>query len=246
MEVVRVCGVVASDKDYKESSEILNIITKEYGLINVLAKGSKRLKSDLRSVSENFTYAYFDIVYKENKLSTLVSASIINPLKNIKKDIVKISYINFLCDLTSQVLKQTSKNDVFDNLIAAILKIEDGFDPMLITNILELKYLSYLGIEPNLNGCVVCGRQNIITLSSYKGGFVCKEHANDDYIVSKKTIKIIRMLKYVDISKISKLDVSNLVKSEINTFIDEYYDRYTGLYLKSKNFLKSMETLQNS
>ena len=54
------------------------------------------------------------------------------------------------------------------------------------------------------------------------------------------------MLLYVDISKITKLDVSNEVKNEINNFLNDYYDRYTGLYLKSKNFLKKINNLQNS
>ena len=240
MEVVKVSGLVISEKAYKETSKILNIITKEYGVIGVISKGYKRLKSDLRSVSERFSYANFNIVYKENTLSTLVSADIINPLKNIKKDIEKISYVNFLCDLTYQVLKDSYNDIIYDDLISAILKIEEGFDSSIITNIIELKYLDYLGINPVLDKCVVCGSKNVVTLSSYKGGFVCKNHAHEDYIVSVKTIKIIRMLKYVDISKISKLDISSEVKKEINTFIDEYYDRYSGLYLKSKEFLKDI------
>lgn len=243
MEVVKVKGIISGEKPYKETSKILSIITEDLGTISVIAKGSKRLKSDLRAVSENFTYAYFDIIYKENKLSTLVSASIINSFKNIRKDILKISYVNYLCDLTNQVIKHSNNNKLFNSLISAILKIEDGFDPMVITNILELQYLDSLGINPVFNGCCVCGNQNVVTLSSYKGGFVCKNHSLDDYIVSKKTIKIIRMLKYVDISKISKLDVSNSVKNEINSFINEYYDRYSGLYLKSKDFLKTLEKI---
>ena len=48
------------------------------------------------------------------------------------------------------------------------------------------------------------------------------------------------MLYYVDISKISKLDISDKCKKEINVFLDLYYDRYTGLYLKSKDFLKNL------
>ena len=51
------------------------------------------------------------------------------------------------------------------------------------------------------------------------------------------------MLKYVDISKISKIDIKEDVKKEINNFIDEYYDKYTGLYLKSKNFLEKLVNL---
>lgn len=240
LEMIEVEGIVIDEKPYKESSKILNIITKEKGVIGVIAKGSKRLKSPLRSVSERFCYANFNISYKENNLSTLISADVINPFRNIKKDIIKVSYLNFLSELTNGVIKQNDDKRIYDIYLSAILKIEEGFDPMVITNILELKYLSFLGVSPKLNGCVICGNEKVVTVSSDKGGFVCKDHALNDYIVSDKTIKLIRLLEYVDISKISKLDVSDEVKKEINNFIDDYYDRYTGLYLKSKTFLKSM------
>ncbi len=240
MEMMEVEGIVIDEKPYKESSKILNIITKEKGVIGVIAKGAKRLKSPLRSVSERFCYANFNISYKENNLSTLISADVINPFRNIKKDIIKVSYLNFLSELTNGVIKQNDDKRIYDIYLSAILKIEEGFDPMVITNILELKYLSFLGVSPKLNGCVICGNEKVVTVSSDKGGFVCKDHALNDYIASDKTIKLIRLLEYVDISKISKLDVSDEVKKEINNFIDDYYDRYTGLYLKSKTFLKSM------
>ncbi len=243
LEVIEVEGLVINEKSYGETSKILNIITKEKGLIGVLAKGAKRLKSPLRSVSERFSYAKFNISYKKDKLSTLISADIVNPLFNIKKDIKKISYLNFLSELTQLVIKQSYDKRIYDIFIDAILKIDAGFDSSLITSILEIKYLSFLGVAPKLDGCVVCGNKNVITISSYKGGFVCKNHVESEYIVSDKTIKLIRVLEYIDISKITKLDVSSDVKKEINDFLDDYYDRYTGLYLKSKIFLKNLVNL---
>ena len=48
------------------------------------------------------------------------------------------------------------------------------------------------------------------------------------------------MYYYVDIKSISKLKISDKVKNEINHFLNVYYDRYTGLYLKSKDFLKKL------
>lgn len=243
MEILKVEGIVIDEKPFGETSKILNIITKEKGLVGVLAKGAKRLKSPLRSVSERFCYANFNISYKEDKLSTLISADIINPLRNIKKDIKKVSYLNFLSELTEGVIKESNEIKIYDIYLAAILKIEEGYDPMVISNILELKYLSFLGAKPKLNGCVICGKENVTTISAYKGGFVCKDHSLNEYIVSEKTIKLIKVLEYVDISKISKLDVSDIVKKEINSFLDDYYDRYTGLYLKSKKFLKTLDNL---
>ena len=40
-------------------------------------------------------------------------------------------------------------------------------------------------------------------------------------------------------------NISDNVKKELDMFINEYYDRYTGLYLKSKNFIKDLEKLEN-
>lgn len=241
LEIKTIEGVVVSEKPYGETSKIINIITKNLGIIGVISKGCKKIKSSLRSVSQNFTYANFEVSYKEGKLSTLISADIINSLSNTKKDITKISYLSFITELTKQVMKQSSNSGIYNIFISSMLKIEQGFDPMVITNILELKYLEYLGVAPFFDGCVVCDNKNVITLSSSKGGFVCKDHFDNDFMVDKKTIKVIRMLKYVDISKISKLDLSDKVKKEINEFIDNYYDRYTGLYLKSKSFLKIID-----
>ena len=48
------------------------------------------------------------------------------------------------------------------------------------------------------------------------------------------------MFNYVDISKIRELNISDKNKNEINKFLEDYYDRYTGLYLKSKDFLKQL------
>lgn len=59
-------------------------------------------------------------------------------------------------------------------------------------------------------------------------------------IVDKKTIELLRMYYYVDIKSISKLKISDKVKNEINHFLNVYYDRYTGLYLKSKDFFKKL------
>ncbi len=241
MEITRVKGIIISEKPYKESSKLLNMITEEYGVIDLIAKGSKRLKNNLRSVSTKLTYAEFQINYKEGKLSTLICADVINPLNNIKNDLLKISYASYLLDLTSQVLKENNNKNIFNILESSILKIEDNYDPELITDILELKYLSYLGISPNFDTCSICGKSKIITISVEKGGFICTDHHSNEKIVNNKTLNIIRMLYYVDIDKITKLDVSSPVKKEIEEFIDEYYDSYTGLFMKTKEFLKNIK-----
>lgn len=243
MEITKVKGIIINENSYSETSKLLNIFTEEYGVIGVIAKGAKRLKSPIRSVTSKLTYADFQINYKEGKLSNLICADVINQFNEIKKDLLKISYASFLLELTSQVMKQTNSKDIFSLLESTLIKIEEGFDPVIITNILELKYLDYLGIKPVLDSCAVCGSMKILTVSTSKGGFVCTNCHTNEKIVDKKTIQILRMLYFVDISKISKINLSDTTKNEIDDFINEYYDKYTGLYLKSKKFLKSIKNV---
>ena len=237
-------GIIITERPYSETSKLLTILTREYGLINVMAKGAKRLNSPLRTSTLKLTYAKFNIQYKKDKISLLISATIINPLKEIKKDIIKISYVSYILELSEQVSKEHYNNKLYDLMLAAILKVEDGYDPLSIMNILELKYLDFLGVMPVIDSCSICGsKTNILTLSASAGGFICKNCYHNDKIVSEKALKLIRAYYYVDISSLEKIDISDRVKNEVNAFLDDYYDRYTGLYLKSKEFITTLKKL---
>lgn len=237
-------GIVVSEVDYKESSKIINILTPEYGIIGVIARGTKRVNSILKSVATKMTYGYFHVKYSENGLSTLIEVDVIDMFKNIKKDINLMSYAVYLLELADRVYKHDESREVYDTLIASLKKIDEGYDYKIIANIFELKMLDHLGIKPVVDECVNCGsKHDIVTISSYKGGYLCKNCAAGEVIVNIKTIKLLRMFYYVDISKITKLDVSEKIQNELSQFIYDYYDRYSGIYLKSREFLKNLEKI---
>lgn len=241
MKLVSVEGIVISTIPYKENSKIINILTKDMGIIGCISKGCKGLKSKLRLASEKYAYANFNISYKENGLSTLIEADIIDFLINIKSDIIKISYLSYICELSSKVYKECNNNEIYGLMIDAINKIEENYEPMIITNILELKYLNYIGINLDLDKCVSCGSNKIITISLQKGGYICNNCRTNEPLVDEKVIKLLRLYYYVDISKISNLDIDENVAKKINYIVSEYYDLYSGVVSKSKNFLKKLE-----
>ncbi len=237
-------GIVVSEVDYKESSKIINILTIDSGIVGIIARGTKKVKNKLSGVTSKLTYGYFHVNYKENGLSTLIEVDIIDMFKNIRKDINLMSYSIYLLELADRVYKHDQNSEIYSNLIASLKKIDEGYDYKIITNIFELKMLDFLGIRPVIDECVNCGNKNdIVTISSYRGGYLCKDCANGEVIVNIKTIKLLRMFYYVDISKITKLDVADNIKEELSKFIYDYYDRYSGIYLKSREFLQNLEKI---
>lgn len=240
MKIISVEGIVVHNTPFKENSKIINIFTKDMGIIGCVSKGCKSLKSKLRLPSEKFAYGTFHMYYKENGLSTLIDGDIKDYFINIKSDILLVSYLTYICELSTNVYKECENNDIYKLMESAILKIEEGHNPRIITNILELQYLNYLGINLNLDSCVNCGSSKVVTLSISKGGYVCAKHRTNEPLVSEKVMKMLRLYYYVDISKISDIKIDDEVSNDINRIIDEYYEAYSGVYTKSKKMLKEL------
>ena len=223
----KIKGIVINEYPFEENSKIINVFTEEK-IIGILAKGAKKIKSPFFSTTARFNYSNFNIKYKENGLSTLVDSDTINNYSNIKKDIIKISYVTYITELVTKVYKHDNNKNIYYLYISCLNKINEGFNPRIITTILKLKLLDYLGIKPIIDRCVVCGTKNeIVTISSYLGGLVCKN--------------CLRMLYLVDIAKISKLDINEEIVEELERFTEDYYERYSGIYLKSKILLEGIK-----
>ena len=124
MKIISVEGIVVSSTPYKESSKILNIFTKDMGIIGCMSKGCKSLKSKLRLPSEKFAYGVFHMYYKENGLSTLIDGEIKDYLINTKSDSIKISYLTYICELSVNVYKESENEEIYPLMISAIKKIE--------------------------------------------------------------------------------------------------------------------------
>ena len=244
MNLVKTEGIVLGETNYSESRKILKVLTKDYGMISILSKGCRNIKSKLRGVSSIFSYGDFHLSYKEKGLSTLLGVDIRNSFLKLQRDIERITYASYLLDLTEQVLKHTESEEIYPLLIATLEKMNEEYNLEALTKILELKYLDFLGIRPVLDCCSICGNQTqIVTLNAHAGGYLCKDCYHNEKIYSDRTIKLVRMFYYVDISKIKKLDIKEESLKELNEFINEYYDQYSGLYLRSRNFLESINKI---
>lgn len=252
MVIKKIEGIITKEQNYSESSKILQIFTKDLGLISVISKGCKKPKSPLHEGSNTLIYATFDISYKENGLSTLIGIDIKDSYKNIRmdyKDLAKKMYAFTIVDITMQVLPDKEidddeKKEIYDILISTLNKINEGINPRVLLSIVMLKYLNFLGVLPNLDSCAFCGSNyNIVTMDARSFGFVCGECYTNEKMVNEKSLKLLRMLYYVDINKIKQLDVGEELE-DVEEFIDNYYEEHTGIYFnikKKMNTLKKME-----
>ena len=70
---------------------------------------------------------------------------------------------------------------------------------------------------------------------------ICQNCYTNEILYSKKTLYYLKLFMNIDISKITKIDIKDDIKKELDNFLTAYYSSYTGLYLKSKIFLQEIK-----
>ena len=70
---------------------------------------------------------------------------------------------------------------------------------------------------------------------------LCSNCYKENSLLNPKTVKLIRLMYYVDINKLDSINIENkdLIK-EIEQFIKDYYSKYTGIYLKNKDNIEKL------
>ena len=146
-----------------------------------------------------------------------------------------MKYANLCVNLVRNVLKENNDKRIFICLRDSLVKINDGFNPEIIYYILSIKLLDFLGVKPDFNYCINCNGEDIITFDLNIPGAICSNCYHDTYLFQSNTLKLLKLFQTIDISKLSKLNITNIkVMEELGYFIKEYYDSYTGIYYTIK------------
>lgn len=150
-------GIITRVYDVGASDKMLNIITQDHGRIGVMVKGGRSPSSKLRSVSQLYTYANFEINQKGN-LYWLRAGSVINPFYDLSTDINKISLASYLCDLANELTDEVVEDDsIMRLLLNSLYLIGRGEKDMrVIKAVFEIRAAAISGYCPELSYCAYC------------------------------------------------------------------------------------------
>lgn len=242
-------GIVIRSTDYGESNKVITLYTRELGKIGVMARGAKKPNSRLSAITQLFTHGYF-LVQKGAGLGSLQQGEMISSMRSIREDIFLTAYSSYIVELTDKSTEDLKTNPyLFELLLQTLHYLNEGYDQDVLMNIFELKILNVLGLHPLLNQCSVCGETDgHFSFSIREGGLICHRCIHKDpyhFKLSIAAVKLLRLFYYFDLSRLGSISVKDETKAELKKVISAYYDEYSGLHLKTKKFLNSIENFRN-
>lgn len=242
-------GIVIRRTDYGETHKIITVYTREFGKIGAIARGASKPNSRLASVTQLFCYGYF-VVSASKGLGSLQQGEMIDSMRFIREDLYATAYASYIIELLDRSVEDKKPNPYLFELVYQTLHyINEEYDPEILKFIFEMKMLPVNGIHPILNQCAVCGHtEGEFSFSLREAGFICHRCLEKDphhLKISPATVKLLRIFYYFDLSRLGKISVKAETKKELQKVIDAYYDEYSGLRLKSKKFLKQLDSMKD-
>ena len=239
-------GIVLKEMRYRDTSKILNIFTRDYGKLNVMAKGAYRPRSQLIANTQPFSYSELQL-YNGKNFYYLNQGYIIDHFYPIRNKIERVVYGQYILELIDKSMEMEQENEKIFMLVLKGLKIlsELEKDFLKFITAYELKYISFLGYRPCIDKCVHCGKDNNISrFSILEGGMICSEcHYDPSSIyIDGKTLYYITKLLYIPLDKIDEINIPDNIVNKIHEIIVDYIlfnvDRKK---FNSLSFVKSLE-----
>ncbi|MEQ6387878.1 DNA repair protein RecO [Bacillaceae bacterium S4-13-58] len=241
----KVEGVVLRTRDYGETNKIVTLFTKEFGKIGLMARGARKPKSRMASVTQPFVIGQY-LIQRSQQLGTMQQGEIIESLRKLREDIEKTAYAAYLAELLDKLVEEHRPNPfLFQEFVSSLNRIGEGDQPNIIRIFFELKLYSIAGFAPEVSHCVSCGtKENLHAFSIQEGGLLCTRCCSQDehsFPLIPSLIRILQMGVSVGIDRVGQINVKPENQKLLIHLMDEYYDRYGGYALKSKKFLQQME-----
>lgn len=233
-------AIVLTSLDYKDSSKILTLYTKE-GFKSVLAHGVKKHNNKNRYLSQSCTI--IRCVNPVKKLQSLSDGELLNEFSNIKQDPHAYLYMNHLLELIKNTITDDSDHEKMYHFITRLLqKVEHTLSYRIYTFIFELKLLHFLGYGLRFNGCSLCEQPEHLVFSISHGGLVCQRHLDSHtHSYDESYYSVLKYLYYVDIDTDIQVELDESEYIVIRHIIDVMYDEFVSFQTKSMKIIKQFE-----
>ena len=163
----------------------------------------------------------------------------------INSDLFVMAYATYVAALADASLQDNQQDaPLFAFLQKTLELMEEGLDYQVLTNIFEIQILTRFGISLNFNECVfaIGWVRPLIFLSNMALAYVL--------IITMRTRNVVIWIQTFPICSINfKLSTLRLletislkseIKQELRQFMDQIYEEYVGIHLKSKKFIDSL------
>ena len=244
-------GIVLFKRKHREHDALVKIFTLEYGTKMFFVRRLEKPNHPLASQLIPLTHNQYIGTIQQSGLSFFQEGETLHFFRLLQSDYIKQAYAVYLAQLVDAAIEDNQPNsDLYLLFKAALQAIEANKEVEVVTAYMELQLLNYFGVGINLQHCVECGStEQPFDFSLRRQGVLCRRHYDVDEFrlrINPRAMYVATILASVSLNQIQSINVSAETLTELRRFLDEVYDEFVGLRLRSKHYLTQLKQIEES
>lgn len=247
--MITVNGIVLKERIVGEQDKFIDILTNEYGIMEISVKGARKINGKSASSAQLFAYSRFCINQKGSRFF-LNSAEPIHIFYDLRKSLSRISLASYFSDVLRYcITSENQNNDIMRLLLNCLYFLESGKrSEEFLKAVFEFRLMSEIGYMPDVVGCRECGVYEPQTLffSISDGGFYCEDCFDNDSDINYIKVKIsvlnsIRHIVLADFSRLFNFRTSDDTMHTLSALSESYFLSHLGRDFQTLDFYKTIK-----
>jgi DNA repair protein RecO (recombination protein O) len=197
-----------------DTSRVVTLFARTGGKVAVMAKGSRKPGSRFGAGLDLFNLTRIHYRERVNReLVYLDGCDVLRSFDNLSRDVFGYAAAGVCAELTDRIVPDgAAAANVFDLLLLALTVLDETVPlpegeelrAVLLPLAFQIKLMDFLGIAPELTGCVACGDTDLgasTTLSARRGGLLCRRcrAAEGGRRLGTETVRFLRTALFGDL-----------------------------------------------
>lgn len=235
--------MILYNRNFREDDKLVKIFTEQAGKRMFFVKHA--VNSKLSPVIQPLTIANLLMKINDEGLSYIQDYQDVQSFNRINNDLFIMAYATYVAALADASIHDNQPDAALFAFLEKTLELmNQGLDYEILTNIFEIQILSRFGVSLNFHECVFCHRTGMPFDFSFKwNGLLCPEHYYQDERRSHLHPNIpflLNQFQSVEFETLETISLNKEIKQQLRHIIDQIYDEYVGIHLKSKKFIDSL------
>lgn len=245
-------GIVTAERKFGEYDKFIDILTAEYGTVEICVKGARKITG--KNVSSTQLFSYSNFCFSErNDRYYLNSSEPIKIFYDLRLDIKNLSLGVYFAEISKySVMAKQSAREIMRLLLNTLDFLSRGAKSReFLKSVFEMRFMSEIGHIPQLIGCRSCyvHESDEMYFLIDRGVLLCGGHFEEGgYIeseynvrVSRGALQALRFICLSDMSRLFNFKVTEETQKTLNSIAEKYLIYHMGKSFKSLEYYKNLD-----
>lgn len=255
--LITVNGLVIAERNSGECDRFIDILTSEYGVVEICVKGARKITGKNNASTQLFSYATF-CFNKRGDIYYMNSSEPIRVFYKLRLDMKKLALAEYFVEISKYCATsgQPAK-DIMSLLLNSLHFLsEDLRSCEFLKSVFEMRFMSEIGMLPQLIGCRDCYKyeSDEMYFMADRACLLCGEHfeyrdfeENEYHIrLTGTVLHTLRFICLADAKRLFNFKIGDESQRLLNEITEKYILTRLSRGFKTLDFYKEICKEENT